>query len=104
MNQYIPGSLRRENGTDDKQAVGDVYKENFVSTNGRLAFGFPLSFLSAVQFAVQNMPSFSVSEETLVSNTKAATSKIPESGDTIPPATSKRERTLVLCFDGTGDQ
>ena len=66
--------------------------------------GFSLSFLSAIQFLIQNMPSFSVSEETLVSHTKATTSKILESVDTIPPASSKRERTLVLCFDGTGDQ
>jgi hypothetical protein len=57
-------------------------KPNTVSANHRLASGFPLSFLSAIQFLVQNMP-----EDTL---------------DTIPLASSKRERTLVLCLDGTG--
>jgi len=72
--------LWKENSTD-KQTIGDVYKLNAVSANHRLASGFPLSFLSAIQFLVQNMP-----EEML---------------DTVPPASSKGERILVLCLDGT---
>ncbi|EDR07337.1 uncharacterized protein LACBIDRAFT_298393 [Laccaria bicolor S238N-H82] len=52
------------------------------------------------------LPWFSGSEETLISTAQdsASTPKAPPLDATIPPALPGRARTLVLCFDGTGDK
>ena len=55
---------------------------------------------------IMKLPWFSGSEETLISTAQdsASTPKALSLDATIPPALPGRARTLILCFDGTGDK
>ena len=71
----------------------------------------PLSFncTSNVQrpnSSIMKLPWFSGSQEALISTAQdsASTPEALRLGATIPPTLPERARTLVLCFDGTGDK
>ena len=55
---------------------------------------------------IMKLPWFSGSEETLISTAQdsASTPKALPLDAAIPPALPGRARTLILCFDGTGDK